>query len=127
MENKEVAIQKYMAILKCSREEAENIWKSDHEENGGNTPEQIELSEKAKQNKTTIRETSGKKKEAKPKERKVDLEKKEILNTIQTALQEQYCSTYKLDFVKTETQVQFWVNNHHYTLGLTRNKKLDNE
>ena len=73
---KEQEITKNMEILKISRKEAEELYRSDHEEI--DTPEQIEYTAKAKKIKRYEKSNTPRKKTSK--ERKIDEEKKRLLN-----------------------------------------------
>lgn len=112
--NKEETIQKYMASLKISRAEAEQLFEDDAEDFIGEEGE--EMTAKAKKNGTIEREV---KKKRPPRERKVDAEKGYILNCIK-GLVEQIGGVDTS--VKTETELSFVYNDNKYTLKLTKHR-----
>ena len=110
-------INKYMQKLKISKEEAEQLFRSDFE--GEEPPEIAALTEKAK----VIRryEQSAKTRANSPRERKVDNDKLCIL----TEIEQVFTNVLKCTNVnrKTETEIKFSYNGNNYTLKLTKNRK----
>ncbi len=114
---KEQTIEKYIQKLEISREEAEQLFRSDFENE--EPPEIAELSEKAK----VIRryEQSATPRAKSTKERKVDNEKLCIL----TKIEQLFSTELKCENInrKTETEIKFSYNGNNYTLKLTKNRK----
>lgn len=111
---KEQEIQKNMKVLGISREEAEQLWEDDQNDFIGEEGE--EMTRKAKEVK---RYEKGDKPRAKAKkERKVDENKKLILDKLHKALE----TFVKITNVKTETEISFVYNDEEYTLKLTKHR-----
>lgn len=111
---KEQEIQKNMKVLGISREEAEQLWEDDQNDFIGEEGE--EMTRKAKEVK---RYEKGDKPRAKAKkERKVDENKKLILDKLHKALE----TFVKITNVKTETEISFMYNDEEYTLKLTKHR-----
>ena len=111
---KEQEIQKNMKVLGISREEAEQLWEDDQNDFIGEEGE--EMTRKAKEVK---RYEKGDKTRAKAKkERKVDENKKLILDKLHKALE----TFVKITNVKTETEISFVYNDEEYTLKLTKHR-----
>lgn len=111
---KEQEIQKNMRVLGISREEAEQLWEDDQNDFIGEEGE--EMTRKAKEVK---RYEKGDKPKAKAKkERKVDENKKLILDKLHKALE----TFVKITNVKTETEISFVYNDEEYTLKLTKHR-----
>ena len=111
---KEQEIQKNMKALGISREEAEQLWEDDQNDFIGEEGE--EMTRKAKEVK---RYEKGDKPRAKAKkERKVDENKKLILDKLHKALE----TIVKITNVKTETEISFVYNDEEYTLKLTKHR-----
>ena len=111
---KEQEIQKNMKMLGISREEAEQLWEDDQNDFIGEEGE--EMTRKAKEVK---RYEKGDKPRAKAKkERKVDENKKLILDKLHKALE----TFVKITNVKTETEISFVYNDEEYTLKLTKHR-----
>lgn len=111
---KEQEIQKNMKVLGISREEAEQLWEDDQNDFIGEEGE--EMTRKAKEVK---RYEKGDKPKAKAKkERKVDENKKLILDKLHKALE----TFVKITNVKTETEISFVYNDEEYTLKLTKHR-----
>lgn len=111
---KEQEIQKNMKVLGISREEAEQLWEDDQNDFIGEEGE--EMTRKAKEVK---RYEKGDKPRAKAKkERKVDENKKLILDKLHKALE----TFVKITSVKTETEISFVYNDEEYTLKLTKHR-----
>ena len=112
---KEQEIQKNMKVLGISREEAEQLWEDDQNDFIGEEGE--EMTRKAKEVK---RYEKGDKPRAKAKkERKVDENKKLILDKLHKALE----TFVKITNVKTETEISFVYNDEEYTLKLTKHRQ----
>lgn len=113
---KQEQIEKYMKSLGISKEEAEQLWEDDQEDFIGEEGE--EMTKKAKEIKR-YEKADKPKGERKPKERKVDLDKKKLLELCEKALED-----YVFDLtVKTETEISFEFQNENYTLKLTKHRK----
>ena len=113
----EKLIQKYMTKLDLSREEAIQLIKD--EEEGVETPEQIELTAKAKANLSRHYETSTEPRKKAVKIRKIDETKKDLLADFEDSL------PFGCDclFQDTETELHFRYEGEYYTLKLTRHSK----
>ena len=115
-EKKEKEILNYMKTLDLTREEAEQLWEDDNSDEM--LPEQAELTEKAK---CLGRHMGESTKERKPREkvRKVDEEKKIILEQLAETL-----NSLKAEImaVKTETEITFKYNGNEYTVKLTKHR-----
>ena len=114
---KEEQIKSYMTKLKISREEAEQLWEDDQEDYIGEVGE--EMTRKAKEVKRY--EKADKPKSKSKKERKVDENKKVILDKLHKALE----TFVKITNVKTETEISFVYNDENYTLKLTKHRKKE--
>lgn len=114
---KEEQIKSYMTKLKISREEAEQLLEDDQEDYIGEAGE--EMTKKAKEIKRY--EKADKPKSKSKKERKVDENKKVILDKLHKALE----TFVKITNVKTETEISFVYNDENYTLKLTKHRKKE--
>ncbi len=116
VEQKEKEILNYMKILDLTREEAEQLWEDDNSEEM--TPEQAELTEKAKDLGRHMGESM---KQRKPREkvRKVDEEKKMILAEFAESLNG---INAEITEVKTETEITFKYGDNVYTVKLTKHR-----
>lgn len=118
----EELIKKYMAKLDLSREEAIQLIQDDQLIKGKKqdimTPEQAELTEKARANLPRHYETSKPRKKV-VKVRKVDEVKKDLLADFEDSL------PFGCDclFQDTETELHFRYEGEYYTLKLTRHSK----
>ena len=121
MKTKEQEIKQLMETLELTREEAEETWAFDHNENAVNE-EADALTEKAKKN-VKICEQSSVSRKSYERERKVDTEKKEIIEVLNNAL---FNSLNVVGEVKTETEINFTFNESDFTIKLTRHKKPKN-
>lgn len=111
---KEQQIENYMKSLKISREEAEQLWEDDQEDFIGEEGE--EMTRKAKEVK---RYEKGDKPRAKAKkERKIDENKKYLLDIVHKALE----PFVKVTEIKTETEIKFVRNDEEYTIKLTKHR-----
>lgn len=113
----EKTIQKYMVRLDLTREEAIQLIKDEKE--GVETPEQIELTAKAKANLPRHYETSTEPRKKAIKARKIDEVKKDLLSDFEDSL------PFGCDclFQDTETELHFRYEGAYYTLKLTRHSK----
>lgn len=111
---KEKEILTYMEKLGISREEAEQLWEDDHEDYV--SPEMAEMERKAKQIKRYEKADAPRKKSTK--ERKVDNDKKYLLELLISAINEQNC----IDSVKNEAEFSFTFNENSYTVKLIKHR-----
>ena len=112
---KEQEIKKNMEILKISREEAEELYISDHEEK--DTPEQKEYTEKAKKLKRYEKSDTPRKKSTR--ERKVDEEKGHILKCIKVLIEGLHGQVTE---IKNEAEFSFLFNENSYTIKLIKHR-----
>ena len=112
---KEKEIQKYMEKLGISREEAEQLWKDDHED--FESPEMKEMGLKAK--KINRREKSDAPRKKSVKERKVDEEKKALLDCYRIVTEGHGAVVTE---IKNETEFSFTLNDYHYTVKIIRHR-----
>ena len=113
---KEKEIQKYMEKLDISREEAEQLWKDDHE--GYESEEMKEMERKSKQIKRYEKSETIKKRT--PKERKIDEEKKYLLNCYRILTEGLEGTT--ITAVKNEAEFSFTLNGNSYTIKLIKHR-----
>ena len=111
---KEQEILNYMKNLQISREEAEQLWEDDQEDFIGEEGE--EMTKKAKEVKRY--EKADKSKSKSKKERKIDENKKLILDKLHKTLE----TFVEITNVKTETEINFVYNDEKYTLKLTKHR-----
>ena len=109
--DKEKQILSYMKSLKISREEAEQLWEDDQADYIGEEGE--EMTKKAK-------EIKRYEKSNETKERKVDTEKLDLLNSIEKGLKEHHgvSATYE-----NEVKLHFEYNGNKYSVTLTKHRK----
>ena len=112
---KEKEIQKYMEKLGISKEEAEQLWKDDHED--FESPEMKEMKRKAK--KINRREKSDAPRKKSVKERKVDEEKKRLLTNCRILVEGMGGVVTKTN---NEADFSFDFNDYHYTMKLIRHR-----
>ncbi len=107
-------IEKNMKVLEISRDEAIEMWLDDNDyiEN----EEAEALTEKAKVIKRY--ETSDKPRKKVTKERKVDEEKKHLINILVTALGDEVRNIS----VKNEAEISFLCNENSYTIKLVKHR-----
>lgn len=115
-EQKEKEILNYMKTLDLTREEAEQLWEDDNSDEM--TPEQAELTEKAKELGRHMGE-SMKERKSREKVRKVDEEKKMILAEFAESLNG---INAEITEVKTETEITFKYGGNVYTVKLTKHR-----
>ena len=110
----DVEIEKNMKALEISRDEAIEMWLDDNDyiEN----EEAEKLTEKAKVIKRY--ETSDKPRKKVKKERKVDEEKKYLINILVKALGDEVCNIS----VKNEAEISFICNENSYTIKLVQHR-----
>ena len=107
--SKEEQIQNYMKSLEISREEAEQLWEDDQADFIGEDDEKMQ--EKAKK----IKPKADRKKVSKVnKERKIDIEKLEILSTL--------AETLTILGYKPQIEKEVAIHFDNYTLKLTRHR-----
>lgn len=117
MTEKEKAIQNYMKSLDISREEAEQLYLDDIEDYIGEEGEAMEAAAKKVQHRE---KAAAPRKNNKPKERKIDLEKKSLFDMVKNFLAGQTSISDVL--TKTETEISFNYNDSHYTWKLTKHR-----
>lgn len=105
-----------MKSLKISRQEAEQLWEDDQEDFIGEDGE--EMTRKAKEIKR-YEKAETPPKEKRKKERKIDENKKYLLDIMHKSLK----SIVKITNIKTETEISFVYNDEEYTLKLTKHRK----
>ena len=122
---REQQIEQYMKSLQISREEAEQLYEDDQEDYIGEEGEQ--MTEKAKE----IRryEQSAEKKERKPREKKIDQEKVEILDWVEGALVGRHSIIEEEDWDFSEVarpnpqkEITFRVGENKYSITLTKHR-----
>lgn len=116
---REQQIEQYMKSLQISREEAEQLYEDDQEDYIGEEGEQ--MTEKAKE----IRryEQSAEKKARKPREKKIDQEKVEIIDFLYTEMLNSGHIEFKETTVKNEQkEITFRVGENEYSLTLTKHR-----
>ena len=122
----EKEIEKQMRALGISYEQAKELVEYDKKIYKGIEDEETVFSKPTKEEKQALRKTlqakaaPTKKKAPQKRERKIDLEKQEILSTISQVLQEFSPK------VKTETEINFTVGENSYTLKLTKHRNPKN-
>lgn len=123
--DKEKAIQNYMKSLGISREDAEQLWEDDQADYIGEQGEEMTL--KAKE----IRryEQSAEKKERKPREKKIDQEKVEILEYLVNRMESRHCILEedewdfdKITIANPQKEITFRVGENEYSLTLTKHR-----
>ena len=112
---REQEIKKYMDFLKISKEEAEELYKADHEDII--TPEMAEMERKAKQIKRY--EKSDKTRKSSPRERKVDIDKAHILDLLIKGFTSEHPRMVQ---IKNETEFSFNYNENAYTVKLVKHR-----
>ncbi len=123
-EQYEALIQKHMKSLKCTRDEAIDIIACDDEIDGGNK-ELFALTDEQKKLVRRITKADKKPERVKKpstKERKVNENKKVLIEKIAEAL----ADTENLS-VKTETEINFSYNGKSYTVKLTEHREKKSE
>ena len=122
----EKEIQKQMRALGITYEQAKELVEYDKKIDKGIEDEETAFSKPTKEEKQLLRKTlqakapPTKKKTPQKRERKIDLEKQEILSTISQVLQEFSPK------IKTETEINFSVGENSYTLKLTKHRNPKN-
>lgn len=114
---KQAKLTKLMQTLNISKEEAEEIIQEDEEIDRGaklhELPEELKVG--AKKARQADRKTPAKVN----RERKVDEEKKFLLELLQAPLQSAGATALEM---KTETEISFAFGENHYTLKLTKHR-----
>lgn len=117
-EQTEAEIQYQMKCNKCSHAEAESIVKWDDAIEAGEKPEGSEIS---KEQKAAIRDLTHiartNKQSGKPRERKIDPVKKELIEKLQDSLQ----GAENID-VKNEAEISFVYKGENFTIKLTKHR-----
>lgn len=116
---REQQIEQYMKSLQISREEAEQLYEDDQEDYIGEEGEQ--MTEKAKE----IRryEQSAEKKERKPREKKIDQEKVEIIDFLYTEiLNNGHIEFENVNVIKPQKEITFRIGENKYSLTLTKHR-----
>lgn len=111
---KEQQIKQYMESLQISREEAEQLWQDDQDDVIGEEGEKLQ----AKANEVKPK-ADRKKRVATPKERKVDYEKLELLQTIAKCI-ETHCEV-EVEIEK-EVALHFSCWGNEYSIKLTKHR-----
>lgn len=111
---KEKEIQKYMEKLGISKEEAEQLWKDDHED--FESPEMKEMGLKAK--KINRREKSDAPRKKVVRERKVDPNKLALASILETALSQAGISYTP----KNESEFHFYYCGEDFTVKLIKHR-----
>jgi len=116
-------IDKIMDKLDCSIADACEMWLSDHDviEN-----EQVEeLTKKATKNRitATIHNAKGEKKERKPREKKENPLKKEIIQAIFKGIAENISTDGEIIVTNDEKYIDFNVNGLEFTVNLVQHRK----
>ena len=114
---KEQEILKNMQVLKISREEAEQLWEDDHSEEV--LPEVAEMEKKARKIKNYVSSQEKHKKKV-IKERKVDEEKKKLLNLCRIPIEGAGAVNVS---VKNEAEFSFGFGENEYTIKLIKHRK----
>ena len=112
-------IETFVKNLNITKEEAIQMWLDDNDYTINETVE--ELTDKAKKNIKRY-EHSDKERKKSTKERKIDEEKKNILNILSEALINKNIPHE----TKTETEISFCFNDNDYTLKLIKHRKPKN-
>lgn len=112
---KEQEIKRNMEILGISREEAEELFLSDHEDI--DTPEQKEYTAKAKKLKRYEKSDAPRKKSEKV--RKIDPDKKELLSLLVEGITNKYP---RMVSVKNEAEFSFNFKENSYTVKLIKHR-----
>ena len=112
---KEQEIIKYMIALDISREEAEQLWKDDHDDVV--TPEMKEMEEKAKKNRRYEKSSAPRKKVER--ERKIDPNKLALMSIINHAFFEAGIPYTP----KTESEFSFRYCGEEFTIKLIKHRK----
>lgn len=114
---KQEKIENYMKKLQLSKEEAEQLLRDDEEDFIGESGE--EMTKKAKSLKRY--EKSEKARNKTTKERKIDENKKFILEKVVSCIQA-FSQVIK---IKTETEINFDFNDENYTIKLIKHRKKE--
>lgn len=118
MTEKEKEIRKHMEKLGLTRVQAEQLWLEDNSNEV--LPEVAEMERKVKECGRRYEKSDSARKTS-TRERKVDQEKKEIIEMMAAVLSQHYC----IDTIKTETEILFSDGDVRYTLKLTRHRNKE--
>lgn len=114
---KQEKLAKLMKTLNISKKEAEEIIQEDEEIDRG--AKLHELPEELKAGAKKARQADRKSPAKVSRERKVDEEKKFLLELLQVPLQDAGATALEM---KTETEISFTYGGNHYTLKLTKHR-----
>lgn len=112
---REEEIKRYMEKLEISREEAEQLWKDDHDDVV--TPEMAEMERKAKKIKRYEKSDTPRKKAERT--RKVDAEKYFLLNLLYNSLE---ADELVLGEKKNEAEFNFTYHGQDFTVKLIKHR-----
>jgi len=118
-------IDKLMDALDISMAEACEMYLSDHDLIENETVE--ELTKKAQKNRVTatIHDAKGEKKERKPREKKENPLKKEVIETIFTSLQKkliEHEDFLSINVTNNEKYIDFTIGNRAFTINLVEHR-----
>jgi len=117
-------IKNLMEALELSEEEAIETWLSDNDYISDETVE--ELTTKAKENRitATIHEAKAEtaKKERKPREKKENLVKKQVINAIFAGLSENLPENVEITITNDEKYIDFIMNGIEFTVNLVQHR-----
>lgn len=120
-------IDNIMEKLDISLAEACEMWLDDHEVIKDETAEK--LTKKAQKNRitATIHEAKGEKKERKPREKKENPLKKEIIQAIYTAIANEITSSANTFIRNDEKYIDFTLGDREFTVNLVEHRKKKGE
>ena len=112
-----------MEKMDISLADACELWLSDHDIVENETVE--ELSKKATKNRitSTIHSAKGKKKDKKPREKKENPLKKEIIQAIYTVIADEITSSAKTFIRNDEKYIDFSLGDREFTINLVEHRK----
>lgn len=120
----EARIEKLMATLNCSRDEAIEIIREDEEIDGMSMKEvNADLTEEQKKAVKAATKTGTKKRTAVKRERKVDPVKKQLINNIRILLEGMHANVEPLT---NETDLHFTYEGASYSIKLTKHRPPKN-
>lgn len=116
-------IDALMEKMDISLADACELWLSDHDMVENETVE--ELSKKATKNRitSTIHSAKGEKKDKKPKEKKENPLKKEIIQAIYTVIANEITSSAKTFIRNDEKYIDFSIGDREFTVNLVEHRK----
>ena len=129
-QEREKAIQKNMKYLKMSREQAEQVVAGEEEIDKGFIPDWAVETKEQKANRRKVTQTTSTKKKpmalkGKPKEKKIDETKQEIVNLLNQAILNHGCEN--VEIVNVDRVVAFELNGEKYEITLTKKRKPKGE